>query len=151
MIAVVGLAWQARASCRDHDLGPDAWDEHVDGETALERDLRHELAADVCAVCPVAQACLDDSLAGRGGGVRAGYVFEDVDHLLDETRASASERGHRKAEPAECGTARGARAHRYRQQDPCDPCLTVERAEHAARQREYRARKRRRALEEVPA
>jgi hypothetical protein len=160
-IPVVGLAWHVDAACRrlvaDGALPAHTWDAHVDGERRVDRPARLADAADACAACPVAQACLDEHLAGTGGGVRAGYVFDDEAdyhrHQVDRELAEAR-RQHPGAnrQAAECGTARGARAHQYRGQVVCDPCKAAERAERAVRARTYRreaAERRRQAREQA--
>lgn len=48
--------WMAQAACQDHD--PDLWFPENNGDNAVE-------ARAICAVCPVAEACLEYALSAR--------------------------------------------------------------------------------------
>lgn len=140
-IPVVGLGWQARAACLAAvdagEVPASTWDDHVDGERRGDRELRHHLAAGYCAACPVAEACLTDYARGYGGGFRAGYPLEDTSDHRHEHHAPPAVPTPRGS--AECGSPRGARAHRYRAEDVCPACAEAERAENRDRMRRKRA------------
>ena len=65
------------ALCASHPvLAASAWDLLVEGESWAQRQGRRALAAQVCAVCPVRQACLQAALAEPAPcGVWAGWLF----------------------------------------------------------------------------
>lgn len=65
------------ALCAGHPvLAAAAWDLLVDGETWAQRQGRRAMAAQVCAVCPVREACLQAALVeSEPCGVWAGWLF----------------------------------------------------------------------------
>lgn len=75
--------------------------------------IQFEEAATVCFSCPVKVACLAGARArGESFGVWGGVNFEKSPAAapFDPTKV------------AQCGTYAGAKRHRKRDQDVCDPC-----------------------------
>lgn len=75
------------AICRSGLLPNGAWDYSIDGETDIERRVRHAEAVKLCEQCPSKDACqrLHDRFAGLGygnqAGVWAGKVWLDLTEL----------------------------------------------------------------------
>ncbi|MFF3454290.1 WhiB family transcriptional regulator [Streptomyces sp. NPDC002730] len=98
------------------------------------------LAREICAQCPVVEACLTDALASEGSaghanrfGIRGGKSPEERHAIYLGTRwpalvddASESAPALRqikpKREPAKCGTRGGYQRHLRQNEEPCDPC-----------------------------
>jgi len=67
-------AWRSAAACLHSKLPPRTWDDHCDGETLQDRELRHRHAESVCSSCPVTAACAAD--VGRyDAGIRGGHLL----------------------------------------------------------------------------
>ncbi|PHQ49978.1 hypothetical protein BLA24_20400 [Streptomyces cinnamoneus] len=98
------------------------------------------LAREICARCPVIEACLADALKMEGGrshssrfGIRGGLTPNQRYQLSRRMRqsASASEAASRPVEvstvperkPAPCGTRRGYLRHRREGENACEACL----------------------------
>lgn len=91
-------------------------------------------AREVCEACPVKAECLAFALNNHERfGCWAGMGVRELQHI----RAG----GRPALDPIECGTRRGYRQHRRRDEDPCQAC----KAAHNAELQAYKAIRRARA------
>lgn len=128
-------SWRDDAACLGH---APLWDATIDdggrwgGEDIEARRKRYAFAKSICANCPVAQQCEEDGQVGRDEGVRNAKLMPPLD--------TVSVRGGKLRVGGGCGTPYGAKAHRSRGEDACDPCLEARRKY----DRDYYQRNRRR-------
>lgn len=86
--AVHHWEWQSRAACRE--LGSTRFF-HPAGERGEERDERDAAAKQICAGCPVREACLEHALRTREPfGVWGGLTEEERRKLQRPSRARRS-------------------------------------------------------------
>lgn len=80
--------WQLHAACRGLDSDSFFHPDHERGEA---RERRESRAKQICAACPVRQACLDHALAVREPyGVWGGMTEHERTELLRRRRLSAA-------------------------------------------------------------
>ena len=109
--------WREQAACRTADAA--LFDDQLDlsGELAIHRWQRHEKAKTICDRCPVADHCLEDAIANRDTGIRAGILVISG-HPFGQSRRP---REPRALKP--CGTYAAYRRHENRREQPCRPCM----------------------------
>lgn len=83
--------WQTSAACRGEDLSTFFG---RDGESRAERDIREAYAKDICDLCPVRQACLEEALRdapqhGVWGGLTADERTAERRNVLRRKRRAA--------------------------------------------------------------
>ena len=86
------MTWRDQANCLGHD--PQTFYRHEEhGGSRTVREQTAQAAFDLCAACPVRQACLDDEL-DRGGtqhGIRGGmWAATRTAIILERKRAGAA-------------------------------------------------------------
>ena len=86
-----------------------------------ERGRSSQPAKNICALCPVADQCLEYALLDpQMQGVWGGTSHRQRVKILAERNPKP------KDEPAKCGTSRGYAAHRRAGEAPCDLCKKAE-------------------------
>jgi hypothetical protein len=105
--------WRETAACRTADAALFDYD-HDNGRNDREpepvRQNRYALAREICAHCPVAEACLNEALTDEHTeGVRAGYLFWGGRPVPDTYHPNQPLHGHTRRP---CGTAAAKRHHK---------------------------------------
>jgi len=112
--------WTERANCRDWPT-PDDW-------FPVERSVKAppEMVA-VCSACPVATECfrfaMENQMEGIWGGTTSAQRQYRRRHL--NRKRNPDKRRHGAPRPV-CGTAGGARSHRYYGETVCEPCAKAD-------------------------
>lgn len=105
--------WRTRAACIGSD--PELW---FPADNAAR--ARSDHAKTICGGCPVRDACLTDAQTGDARyGIWGGYDEDERDTMRRRGRDGVSEHG----------TVSGHRAHRARNEAPCDPCREAKNAQ----------------------
>lgn len=73
-----------QARCKDYPLP--LWDDHVDGETPQQRNLRHHQAKAMCQRCPALDACHQAWKQVGGSGIWAGELHPEGQQSRDPKR-----------------------------------------------------------------
>lgn len=129
--------WRRRAACVGAD--PEIF--------SAEQGMAAALARDICATCPVREACLDAALLEEKGypatgraGIRGGLDPKQRYQLTKKARAAAAEKRRRTGgkPPSPCGTP-GAYDRHVRWGEPIDEAC---REAHAAKSRAQKAKTR---------
>ncbi len=109
------------ALCTDSQTDPDLW--FPDGKTGPVARFQIQAAKEVCELCPVQVACLEQARArGERHGVWGGHDFEVED-------------------PKRCGTKAGHKRHIDRKEPTCQPCRDAKAVDDRRRRQEAKHRK----------
>lgn len=129
------MTWHDLAACRGHEeTFADADIERHHAHSRAHREAVAKARA-ICAECPVAAECLKLALA-KEGNEHYTFRYSVYAGLTPMERARLANVRHSgpKGRPTiEHGTSRGANAHRYRGEPPCDDCRAADNAARRAR------------------
>lgn len=83
-------SWRDQAACLDHD--PELFYAHEAAKTARLRDKATRTAFNICAACPVRQACYDEAieLGGTQHGILAGTLASERTAAIRERKRAGA-------------------------------------------------------------